>query len=111
MTLLVTGGAGYIGSHTVAALSRAAAQIVVIDRAEPSWQSFIDGALLVKGDLTDGAFVDHVFSRHEVTAVLHLAADKSAPESMKRPGRLLPGRLLPKQRRRDACPSGSNATP
>ena len=86
MTTLVTGGAGYIGSHTVRALRAAGREVVVLDSLERGSVESLLGAPLVVGDIADEALVESVCRRHGVTAVVHFAAHKSVGESMERPG-------------------------
>ncbi|MEY2974892.1 MAG: UDP-glucose 4-epimerase [Actinomycetota bacterium] len=86
MTILVTGGAGYIGSHTVRALRGAGRDVVVLDTLERGSVESLLGAPLVVGDIADEALVESVCREREVTAVIHFAAHKSVGESMERPG-------------------------
>ena len=87
MTVLVTGGAGYIGSHTVKALRGAGHEVVVLDTLENGHASLIDGVPLVVGDTADASVVDEVLRLHPVEAIVHFAAYKSAGESMHDPGK------------------------
>ena len=92
-TVLVTGGAGYIGSHTVVELLRAGWPVVVLDNlSNASAESLrrverIAGrpAPLVRGDVRDEALVADVLGRHDVGAVLHFAGLKAVGESVARP--------------------------
>ncbi len=85
MTILVTGGAGYIGSHTVRALRDAGRTVVVLDSLELGRREDLLGAPLVEGDIHDEALVERVCRDHDVTAIVHFAAYKSVGESMKAP--------------------------
>jgi len=87
MTVLVTGGAGYIGSHTVRALREAGRDVVVLDSLELGRPEAVLGAPLVKGDIHDAAVVQQVCRDHDVTAIIHFAAYKSVGESMQSPGK------------------------
>ena len=87
MTVLVTGGAGYIGSHTVRALREAGRDVVVLDTLELGRAEALLGAPLVEGDIRDAALVQQVCSDHGVTAIVHFAAYKSVGESMQSPGK------------------------
>ena len=83
--ILVTGGAGYIGSHTVRQLGEAGYQIVVYDNLSTgSAKAVLNGSLFV-GDLNDKLALELAFSQHEFDAVLHFAASISVPESVINP--------------------------
>ena len=86
MTILVTGGAGYIGSHTVRVLRSLGYPVVVIDTLERGRQSALLGAPFERGDIADESFVKRVVHDHGVTDIVHFAAYKSAGESMEQPG-------------------------
>lgn len=86
MTWLVTGGAGYIGSHVVRAFQEAGISVVVIDDFSSGHEDFVPaGALIEAGSLTDPRFVDRVFAENPVTGVVHLAGYKYAGVSVQRP--------------------------
>src|SRR5262245_54206847 len=87
MTVLVTGGAGYIGSHTVRALRDQGHDVVVLDSLEYGHPEGVLGAPLVVGDIADTALVQRVVGEHSVDAVVHFAAYKAAGESMEVPER------------------------
>jgi len=87
MTVLVTGGAGYIGSHTAAALLERGEEIVVIDNLEQGHRDAVIGGKLYVGDLRDEAFVDGVFKENDIDAVIHFAANSLVGESMTNPGK------------------------
>jgi UDP-glucose 4-epimerase len=83
--VLVTGGAGYIGSHVVRQLGEAGYDIVVYDNLSTGVaESVLYGELHV-GDLADVDRLQQVFSQHEFVAVLHFAASLSVPESVAHP--------------------------
>ena len=85
-TLLVTGGAGYIGSHVVRLLLEQGNEVVVVDRALPKTGAV--GALLnVAGDIRDAGLLDRIIQEHQFDAVVHFAAAKSVEESMAAPER------------------------
>lgn len=86
MTVLVTGGAGYIGSHTVRVLRSLDHRVVVIDTLERGREAALLGAPFVRGDIADDALVERVMREHAVTDIVHFAAYKSAGESMHTPG-------------------------
>jgi len=87
MTVLVTGGAGYIGSHTVRMLRQQGRNVVVLDTLEYGYRQALLGAELVVGDIHDRALVTEVCRSHNVTQVVHFAAYKSVGESMEQPER------------------------
>lgn len=83
-TVLVTGGAGYIGSHACRALAAAGYRPIVYDNLSTGHRSFVAGEL-VTGDLLHGAALARAFAEHEVTAVMHFAAASLVGESMTDP--------------------------
>jgi UDP-glucose-4-epimerase GalE len=87
MSVLVTGGAGYIGSHTVRALRDLGRDVVVLDNLDTGHRASLLGAAFVFGDISDGALVTKVCEEHHVDAVIHFAAHKNVGESMARPGK------------------------
>ena len=87
MTVLVTGGAGYIGSHTVRTLVATGSPVVVLDTLELGRADSVIGAELVVGDVVDEALVETICRDHDVTAVVHFAAYKNVGESMREPGK------------------------
>ena len=87
MSVLVTGGAGYIGSHTVRALRNAGVDVVVLDSLEYGHREAVLDAPLEVGDIADAALVERVVNDYAVDSVVHFAAYKAAGESMEVPGR------------------------
>ena len=85
MTILVTGGAGYIGSHTSRLLTSLGHNVVVFDSLERGNADSVLGTPLVIGDIADTALVTKICLKHKVTTVVHFAAYKSAGESMSQP--------------------------
>jgi UDP-glucose-4-epimerase GalE len=79
--ILVTGGAGYIGSHCCRALSAAGYRPVVFDSFSTGHRNFVNGSLVV-GDLLDRAALDRAFAQHDIVAVMHLAASSLVGESV-----------------------------
>jgi UDP-glucose-4-epimerase GalE len=82
--VLVTGGAGYIGSHCCRALVGAGYHPVVFDNFSTGHRSFVTGSL-VTGDLLDRAALTRAFARHDIVAVMHFAASSLVGESMADP--------------------------
>jgi UDP-glucose 4-epimerase len=85
MKVLVTGGAGYIGSHVVRQLGQAGHDIVVFDNLSTGYRWAVTAGELVVGDLADEAAIEDLFSRHQFEAVLHFAANIVVPESVANP--------------------------
>ena len=87
MRILVTGGAGYIGSHTAALLAGRGDFVVVLDTLEHGYRQAVGALPLVVGSTHDGALVKQVIGDHRLEAVIHFAAYKAAGESMTHPGK------------------------
>ena len=86
MSILVTGGAGYIGSHTVYKLIEEGRDVVIIDNLETGYQEAVHPkARFYKGDIRNKEFLDTVFSKEKIDAVIHFAANSLVGESMKNP--------------------------
>lgn len=86
MTVLVTGGAGYIGSHMVLALVEAGERVVVVDNLSTGFSSALpEGVPLFIGDAGDENLVEGVIASHQVDAIIHFAGSVIVPESMRDP--------------------------
>ena len=86
MSVLVTGGAGYIGGHMVLALLEAGEKVVVLDDLSTGFRWAVPpGVAFVNGDFGDAALVERVFKEHEVNAIAHFAARIVVPESIADP--------------------------
>ena len=83
--ILVTGGAGYIGSHTVKKLGEAGYEVVVYDNLSTGAAEAILYGELFEGELNDRKRLEQVFDRHSFDAVIHFAASISVPESLAQP--------------------------
>jgi len=86
MSWLITGGAGYIGSHVVRAFRSAGQSVVVIDSLTSGRPEFVPADVpFVRGTIVDGDLVRHALVDHEVTGVVHLAGFKYAGVSVQQP--------------------------
>jgi UDP-glucose 4-epimerase len=86
MAVLVTGGAGYIGSHTSLALLERGDDVVVLDNLSTGRRSQVsEQAVFIEGDVADKAVVRWIIREHRVDAVLHFAGSIVVPESVKAP--------------------------
>ena len=84
--ILVTGGAGYIGSHACKALKAAGYTPVTYDNLSTGWQDAVKFGPFEQGDLTDRARLDQIFAAYHPVAVMHFAALSQVGESMREPG-------------------------
>jgi UDP-glucose 4-epimerase len=84
-TILVTGGAGYIGSHVVRQLREAGESVVVLDDLSTGFREAVLDATLVVGQVGDEALVERVLAEHAVGTVMHFAARTIVPESVADP--------------------------
>ena len=88
MKILVCGGAGYIGSHTVKELLDKGYEVVVVDSLETGHKKAVDErAALCIGNISDGAFLENVFTKHNIDAVIDFAAYSLVGESVKEPAK------------------------
>ncbi len=88
-TILVTGGAGYIGSHAVLALQRAGYEVVVLDNLSNGHRELVEKleVELIVGDTGDRPLLDHLFTTHKIAAVMHFAAYIAVGESVADPAK------------------------
>lgn len=84
-TILVTGGAGYIGSHVVRQLGEAGEHVVTLDNLSTGFRSAVTHGELVVGDTGDAALVSSLLARHGVDTIMHFAAHTVVPESVSNP--------------------------
>lgn len=82
MSVLVCGGAGYIGSHTVAELLNRGEDVVIADNLQKGHKEAVLGGKLMVGDLRDSDFMDKVFTENKIDAVIQFAADSLVGESV-----------------------------
>lgn len=89
-TVLVTGGAGYIGSHAVLALKRAGFRVVVLDNLVYGHRDIVEDVLqvdFIEGDISDRPLLDSLFQQYSIAAVMHFAAYAYVGESVKEPAK------------------------
>lgn len=93
MTILVTGGAGYIGSHTLVELMKAGLEVVVLDNLSNSSEVSLDRVAQItgkkvpfyRGDILDRDILRKIFAEHSITSVIHFAGLKAVGESVQKP--------------------------
>lgn len=86
MKILVLGGAGYIGSHTVKELIKSGSQVVIVDNLETGYKEAVHpDAQFYEGDIRDRSFMDDVFEKEKIDGVIHFAANSLVGESMSEP--------------------------
>ena len=91
--VLLTGGAGYIGSHAVKMLRAAGRDVVVLDTLEAGHRAAVRGVPLVEADIADEPAVRDTIRRYRVTSVMHFAALLSVGESVRSPARYYAGNV------------------
>jgi len=97
MNILVTGGAGYIGSATAEALIKAGHSVTVYDSLVTGHRAAVpEGARFIEADLSDSRALAKALTDEKLDAVMHFAAFIEAGESMKDPGRFYHNNLVPK---------------
>jgi UDP-glucose 4-epimerase len=84
-TILVTGGAGYIGSHVVRQLGEAGEKVVVLDDLSTGFRQAVLYGDLIIGNTGDSACLEKLFARYEIDTVMHFAAHTVVPESVSNP--------------------------
>jgi UDP-glucose 4-epimerase len=85
MTILVTGGAGYIGSHLVKALLEKNEPLLIIDNLSTGHQNAVLGGEFIQGDILDKNLISNIFKKYSIQSVIHLAAKTIVPESLEKP--------------------------
>src|SRR5438552_2059108 len=102
--VLVTGGAGYIGSHTVLALRGRGCDVAVVDNLTTGSRRLVpDGVALHVGDVGDGALMRHLLAQFKPAAVIHFAGSASVPESVADPMKYYANNFVASLRLIDAC--------
>lgn len=89
-TILVTGGAGYIGSHAVLTLKQAGYDVVILDNLVYGHRDLVESVLqveLIEGDMNDRALLDRLFASHPIAGVMHFAAYAYVGESVSDPAK------------------------
>lgn len=103
MKILITGGAGYIGSHTNRLLNEKGIETVVLDDLSDGHKEAVVCGKFVQGDFGDKALLDKLMAEENFDAVLHFAAFASVPDSVKRPARYYRNNVTNMQTLLDAC--------
>ena len=88
--ILVTGGAGYIGSHAVFALQQKNYEVIILDNLVNGHRYVAEtvlGAKLIVGDISDRSLLERIFAEHQITAVMHFAAYAYVGESVSNPAK------------------------
>ena len=80
--ILVTGGAGYIGSHVVRQLGAAGESIITLDNLSTGFEAAVTAGELIVGDTGDAALLERIFSEHDIDTLMHFAAHTIVPESV-----------------------------
>jgi len=83
--ILVTGGAGYIGSHVVRQLGNVGENVISLDNLSTGFEAAVTSGELVIGDTGDAALLDRIFAEHDIDTVMHFAAHTIVPESVADP--------------------------
>ncbi len=84
-TILVIGGAGYIGSHMVLDLLQAGYEVIVLDNLSRGHRDLLAGGTFVEGDLGEARLLDSIFNQYRIAAVMHFAAFSLVGESVSKP--------------------------
>ena len=103
LRILVTGGAGYIGSHTVRMLNERGAETVIIDDLSDGHKEAVLAGKLVVGNFGDKKLLDDLMSEYKFDAAVHFAAFASVPDSVVRPARYYHNNVTNMQTLLDAC--------
>ena len=102
MTVLITGGAGYIGSITTRLIRSTGRGVVVLDTLENGHRKAVGDAPFIQGDIADTDLVEKICREHGVDEVIHFAAYKAVGESMENPTKYFQNNVTGSQRLFDA---------
>lgn len=94
MAIFVTGGAGYIGSHTVKELIKKGYETIVYDNLSEGHREAVGNAELIAGDLSDTILLSKTFETHKIDAVIHFASSCYVGESMQRPDKYYKNNII-----------------
>ena len=83
--ILVTGGAGYIGSHTVKLLGEAGHSVVTVDNLSKGYREAVLYGEFYEGDVADSQFIGDIIKKHDIDSLIHFAALTIVPESVEKP--------------------------
>ncbi|MHB8367210.1 MAG: UDP-glucose 4-epimerase GalE [Acidithiobacillus sp.] len=86
-SILVVGGAGYIGSHMAKMLVQSGHEVIVLDNLSTGFRDAVRYGRLIEGDLADETLVDQIFAENSIAAVMHFAALSQVGESVREPAR------------------------
>jgi len=103
MKILITGGAGYIGSHTNRCLSEKGIETIVLDDLSDGHREAVIVGQFVQGDFGNKALLDQVMTENNIDAVIHFAAYASVPDSVTRPARYYHNNVTNMQTLLDCC--------
>ena len=92
--ILITGGAGYIGSHTAYLMAQSGYEVIIIDSLEYRQNFDHKWATLIKGDFADKKILKSIFENYKITAVMHFAAFIEVGESVKNPLRFYENNVI-----------------
>lgn len=102
-SVLVTGGAGYIGSHVARQLTEADHHVIIVDDLSKGFREAVLDAELVVGDVGDSALLNGLIAKHRIDAVMHFAAHTVVPESVTEPLKYYCNNTLKSHRLIDCC--------
>ncbi len=103
MLVLLTGGAGYIGSHANRLLQQQGIETLILDDLRAGHAEAVLGGQLIQGDVGDRVLLDRLFSEYSIDAVMHFAAYTSVPESVEQPAKYYRNNVVNMQALLDAC--------
>lgn len=103
MKVLITGGAGYIGSHTNRYFAEKGVETVILDDLSDGHREAVICGEFIEGSFGDRAVLDEIFTAHKIDAVIHFAAFASVPDSVVRPDRYYRNNVTNMQTLLDAC--------